>query len=273
MIARHDHVATDPRTLRTEVPQHDGELVVRTLVDAVDVGDRDLRGRRSLHRDRDREGLARRPGDRAPVDRRDRALHRGGDVRQRGLGLSVVRHRDRHRYGRRRVRIELYRVVAERDPRRGRGAEVPRRVSRGEPDREPQVRGLVRHDDVVLLGPARVEGHRESGPGDLREDDTDRVGGDRAFRRRGTGGGRDSGRVGNRGDGARRHDEHSYDAHEERDRSLHIRCPGRRYSEHRPPRAHRLRSPVVDGPGAPAAAPHHDRGDEQHHEERDRRDQ
>ena len=93
--------------------------------------------------------------DGAAVGRRHRALDRRADVRERGGGLRVVRHRDRHGHGRRGVRIELDRVVAEREPRRGGGSEIAGGVGRGELDREAQVRGVVRHDEVVFFGRAR----------------------------------------------------------------------------------------------------------------------
>ena len=170
------------------------------------------------------------------------------------LGLRVVRNRDRHRNGRRHVRIELDLVVAEREPRRGRGTEVAGRVGRGELDREPQVRGVVRDDEVVLLRRAGVERHRESRSRDLRE----RRG--RPRRPEPTSVGRRSrvavaGAPGAAATGRATTTNTAATPTRSAIDSPHVRCPGRRRSERRPPRSHRSNSPIVDGrPGAGCAA-------------------
>jgi hypothetical protein len=74
------------------------------------------------------------------------------------------------------VRIELDRVVTEREPRSGGGAEISRRVGRSELDGEAKIRGVVRHDEVVFLGPSRVERHGQARAGDLRQHESGRVG-------------------------------------------------------------------------------------------------
>ncbi len=65
-VAGDAHVAGDVRALLPEVAQHDRELVARTLIDAMHVGDRDLGGRCSRHRDRDGERIGRAPATGVP---------------------------------------------------------------------------------------------------------------------------------------------------------------------------------------------------------------
>ncbi len=130
------HVSVDVRALNAEVAKYHGELVTRALIDTVHIRDRDLRGGRASHRDRHRERSDRSSRDGAPVGRGDRALDGRTDMGERGSRLRVVWDRDRHRYRRRNMRIELDRVVAEREPGCGRRTQVPGCIGRGELDGE-----------------------------------------------------------------------------------------------------------------------------------------
>ena len=265
LIAGNHDVPAHLRALVTEVAQHDRELVARTLVDPMHVGDRDLRGRRALHRDRHRERLRRGTGDGAPVGRRDRVLDRRADVRERGLGWVSCG-----------TAIVIGTVVAtcgsswiSSSPNASHDAAAVPRL----PVASVALSFTVRRRFAVWFdttrscssdAPAsRVTARPE--PATCASDrpdasaGTELAAGGLAFGLAGAPGSAATGRAAS--------DEHSCDAREERDDSLHVRCPGRRRSERRRPRSHRSNSPIVDRAPAPAAPPHDHRGADQDHEE------